>query len=100
MLLVTLCRLCFDTTRQTLWSDVSAGHLRAVALSDLGREGQDVRLVACISLEQILPRPQAGLLSRMLRLADVPLVRGTPYNTVLMSVTWPRVDSVLHAEIS
>ena len=65
----------------------SAGQLRAVALSDLGREGQDVRLVACISLEQILPRPQAGLLSRMLRLADVPLVRGTSHNTVLTSVT-------------
>lgn len=27
----------------------------------------------CISLEEVLPRPKAGLLSRMLRLADVPL---------------------------
>lgn len=52
------------------------GQLRAVALADLGKEAQEVRLVVCISLEQILPRPQAGLLSRMLRLADVPLVKG------------------------
>ena len=31
-------------------------------------------MVVCISLEEVLPRPKAGLLSRMLRLADVSLV--------------------------
>lgn len=31
-------------------------------------------MVVCVSLEEILPRPKAGLLSRMLRLADVSVV--------------------------
>lgn len=45
-----------------------------VALSALPREAAAVKMVVCISLEEVLPRPKAGLLSRMLRLADVSLV--------------------------
>ncbi|KAL3132660.1 hypothetical protein ABBQ32_009179 [Trebouxia sp. C0010 RCD-2024] len=48
--------------------------LRTIPLQALAREAGAVRMVVCISLEEILPRPTAGLLSRMLRLADVPLV--------------------------
>ena len=55
---------------------MDTGQLRAVRVEELGREGTQVGLVVCITLEQILPRPQAGLLARMLRLADVPLLAG------------------------
>ena len=48
--------------------------LRTIPLEALPREAGVVRMVVCISLEEILPRPKAGLLSRMLRLADVTLV--------------------------
>ena len=40
-------------------------------LEALQQEAALVRMMVCISLEEILPRPKAGLLSRMLRLADV-----------------------------
>ena len=48
--------------------------LRTVPLLELSRDAALVKMVVCISLEEILPRPKAGLLSRMLRLADVSLV--------------------------
>lgn len=56
-----------------------AGHrgssaLRTIPLQALAREAAGVRMLVCITLEEVLPRPQAGLLSRMLRLADVTLV--------------------------
>ena len=48
--------------------------MRTIPLEALPKEAAGVRMVVCISLEEILPRPKAGLLSRMLRLADVSLV--------------------------
>lgn len=48
--------------------------LRTIPLEALPKEAAAVRMVVCISLEEVLPRPNAGLLSRMLRLADVSLV--------------------------
>lgn len=48
--------------------------LHTLPLEALSKEAAAVRMVVCISLEEILPRPKAGLLSRMLRLADVSLV--------------------------
>ena len=48
--------------------------LRVVPLTGLQRDAASVKMVVCISLEEILPRPKAGLLSRMLRLADVSVV--------------------------
>lgn len=48
--------------------------LRSIPLEALSKQAAAVRMVVCISLEEVLPRPKAGLLSRMLRLADVSLV--------------------------
>ncbi len=48
--------------------------LKVVPVAALPREAAAVKMVVCISLEEVLPRPKAGLLSRMLRLADVSLV--------------------------
>jgi len=48
--------------------------LRVVPLTALPRDAASVKMVVCISLEEALPRPKAGLLSRMLRLADVSVV--------------------------
>ena len=52
----------------------AASALHIIPLQALTQEAAAVRMVLCISLEEILPRPKAGLLSRMLRLADVGLV--------------------------
>ncbi|KAA6427596.1 MAG: hypothetical protein FRX49_02259 [Trebouxia sp. A1-2] len=48
--------------------------LRVIPLTALPRDAASVKMVVCISLEEVLPRPKAGLLSRMLRLADVSMV--------------------------
>ncbi|DBA96678.1 TPA: hypothetical protein ACH3X1_015529 [Trebouxia sp. C0004] len=48
--------------------------LRVVPFTALPRDAASVKMVVCISLEEVLPRPKAGLLSRMLRLADVSVV--------------------------
>ncbi|KAK9810260.1 hypothetical protein WJX72_007489 [[Myrmecia] bisecta] len=47
--------------------------LRCLPFSDLPHQAAQVAMIVVITLEEVLPRPKSGLLSRMLRLAEVSL---------------------------